>query len=153
MPTAKRGEARIEIAASPGRVFGLITDVTRMGEWSPECYRCVWLDGAAGTCVGARFRGYNRLGWYRWATTAVITAVEESRSLAFTVVHDKTGREETAWRYELAPSPTGTLLTESFEFLWCPVGSRIAELPIPRGSQVGRGIRQTLRNIKAAAEA
>jgi hypothetical protein len=153
MPTAKRGEARIEIAALPEHVFGLITDVTRMGEWSPECYRCVWLDGATGTCVGARFRGYNRLGRYRWATTAVITAVEESRSFAFTVVHDKTGREETAWRYELARSPTGTHLTESFEFLWCPVGSRIAELPIPRGSQVRRGIRQTLRNIKAAAEA
>jgi len=67
----------------------------------------------------------------------------------------------------LSPSPTqahciGKLpagqraepgLTESFEFLWCPVANRIAELPIPRGSQVSRGIRQTLRNIKAAAEA
>jgi len=153
MPTAKRGRARIDIAAAPERVFGLITDVTRMGEWSPECYRCVWLDGAAGASVGARFRGYNKLGRYRWATTAVIAAVEESRLFAFTVVHDKTGRDETAWRYQLAPSPSGTTLTESFEFLWCPVANRIAELPIPRGSQVSRGIRQTLRNIKGAAEA
>jgi uncharacterized protein YndB with AHSA1/START domain len=37
MPTAKRGHAGIDIAAPPERVFGLITDVTRMGEWSPEC--------------------------------------------------------------------------------------------------------------------
>jgi uncharacterized protein YndB with AHSA1/START domain len=153
MPTAKRGKARIDIAAPPEHVFGLITDITRMGEWSPECYRCVWFDGAAGVYVGARFRGYNKLGRYRWATTAVVTAAEESRSFAFTVVHDKTGKEETAWRYVLAPSSSGTVLTESFEFLWCPVASRVAELVIPRGSQVNRGIRQTLCNIKAAAEA
>jgi uncharacterized protein YndB with AHSA1/START domain len=153
MPTAKRGQARIDIAAPPERVFRLITDVTRMGEWSPECYRCAWLDGATGAYVGARFRGYNKLGRHKWATTAVVTAVDESRSFAFTVVHDKTGRDETVWRYQLAPSPSGTMLTESFEFVWCPVANRIAELPIPRGSQVNRGIRQTLRSIKAAAEA
>jgi len=152
-PTAKRGQAGIDIAAPAERVFGLITDVTRMGEWSPECYRCVWLDGATSAYVGARFRGYNKLGRYQWGTTAVIAAVEESRLFAFTVVHDKTGRDETAWRYQFTPSPSGTVLTESFEFLWCPVTNRIAELPIPRGSQVNRGIRQTLRNIKAAAEA
>src|SRR6266516_6236981 len=152
MPTAKRGTARIEIAAPPERVFGLITDVTRMGEWSPECYRCAWLDGATGACVGVRFRGYNRLGRFRWATTAVITTVEEGRSFAFTVVHDKTGRDETAWRYEFTPSLSGTVLTESFEFLWCPVGNRMAELLVPRGRQVNRGIRQTLGKIKAAAE-
>src|SRR5258708_35197745 len=70
MPTAKRGRARIDIAASPERVFGLITDVTRMGEWSPECYRCAWLDGASAAVPGARFRGYNRLGRYRGQTTA-----------------------------------------------------------------------------------
>jgi uncharacterized protein YndB with AHSA1/START domain len=40
MPTAKRGIARIEIAATPEQVYRLITDITRMGEWSPECYRC-----------------------------------------------------------------------------------------------------------------
>ena len=153
MPTAKRGHAGIDIAAPPERVFALITDVTRMGEWSPECYRCEWLDGATCAYVGARFRGYNKLGRYRWATTAVITAVKEGRSFAFTVVHDKTGRDETAWRYQLTPSPSGTVLTESFEFLWCPVTNRIAELPVPRGSQVSRGILQTLSNVKAAAEA
>jgi uncharacterized protein YndB with AHSA1/START domain len=153
MPTAKRGHAQVDIAASPERVFRLITDITRMGEWSPECYRCAWLDGATGARVGARFRGYNKLGRFQWATTAVITAVEDGRLLAFTIVHDKTGRDETAWRYQLAPSPSGTTLTESFEFLWCPIASRIAELPVPRGSQVNRGLRETLRAIKAAAEA
>jgi hypothetical protein len=153
MPTARRGTASIEVAALPEVVYLLVSDVTRMGEWSPECYRCTWLDEAGTAVPGARFRGYNKLGNFRWQTTAVVTGAEDGRLLAFTTVHDRTGREETAWRYELQPVPGGTLLTESFQFLWCPVASRLAELPVPRGRQVSRGIRQTLINIKAAAEA
>jgi uncharacterized protein YndB with AHSA1/START domain len=153
MPTARRGTASIEIVAAPELVYRLITDVTRMGEWSPECYRCTWLDGTDAAVRGARFRGYNKLGLYRWQTTAVITGADEGRSFAFTTIHDKTGREETAWRYDLRPSPAGTVLTESYQFLWCPVVSRLIELPVPRGRQVGRGILLTLSKIKAAAEA
>lgn len=62
MTTATTGQARIEIDASPQRVYELVSDITRMGEWSPECYRCEWLDGATTATVGARFRGHNRLG-------------------------------------------------------------------------------------------
>jgi uncharacterized protein YndB with AHSA1/START domain len=153
MPTAKRGTASIEVAAPPEVVYLLVSDVTRMGEWSPECYRCTWLGDAHTAVPGARFRGYNKLGNLRWQTMAVITGAEDGRLFAFTTVHDKTGREETAWRYDLQQAPGGTLLTESFQFLWCPVASRLAELPVPRGRQVSRGIRQTLVNIKAAAEA
>jgi len=133
-------------------VYDLIEDVTRMGEWSPECYRCEWLDGVSAAVLGARFRGYNRLGHYRWATTAVVTTADRGREFAFTVVHDKSGRDETQWRYRLEPSSSGTLLTESFEFLWCPVANRAVELFIPRGSQVDRGIRETLQRIAKAAE-
>lgn len=153
MPTAKRGTASIEIIATPELVYRLITDITRMGEWSPECYRCTWLDGTDAAVPGARFRGYNKLGRHRWQTTAVILSAEEGRSFAFTTIHDKTGRPETAWQYDLRPSPAGTVLTESYEFLWCPVISRLIELPVPRGHQVSRGILLTLGRIKAAAEA
>jgi uncharacterized protein YndB with AHSA1/START domain len=153
MATAKRGRESIEIAARPAEVYDLVTDVTRMGEWSPECYRCEWLDGATAARVGARFRGHNRLGRFRWQTTAAITAAERGREFAFTVVHDGTGREETAWRYRFEPTPGGTLLTESFEFLWCPLGNRVVELFVPRGAQVNRGIHQTLQRIADAAEA
>lgn len=153
MPTAKQGTASIEIAAPPEVVYGLITDITRMGEWSPECYRCIWLDDADAAVPGARFRGYNKLGSYRWQTTAVVSSAEDGRLFAFTTVHDKTGRQETAWRYELQATLAGTMLTESYQFLWCPVANRLIELPIPRSRQVGRGMRQTLVSIKVAAEA
>ena len=153
MPTAKCGTASIEITAPPELVYQLITDITRMGEWSPECYRCMWLDGASTALPGARFRGYNKLGRFRWQTTAVITSAEEGRSFAFTTIHDKTGRDETAWRYDLKSAAAGTVLTESYRFLWCPVINRITELPVPRGRQLSRGIHLTLSNVKAAAEA
>jgi len=33
-----RGEQTIEISATPERVYGVISDLTRMGEFSPECH-------------------------------------------------------------------------------------------------------------------
>ena len=52
-----------------------------------------------------------------------------------------------------AADASGTLLTESFEFLWCSLRSRATEMFIPRGRQVNRGIEETLTRIKRAAEA
>ncbi|MEY2406750.1 MAG: Polyketide cyclase / dehydrase and lipid transport, partial [Acidimicrobiaceae bacterium] len=39
-------EARVHIDADPEVVYGLVADVTRMGEWSPETVSAAWLDGA-----------------------------------------------------------------------------------------------------------
>jgi Polyketide cyclase / dehydrase and lipid transport len=152
MPTARGGSSSIEIAASPEVVYDLIADITRMGQWSPECYRCEWLDGAAGAAPGARFRGHNRRGPLRWKRTAVVHTAQRGREFAFVTVDAGTGREETRWRYSMAPAPSGTLLTESFEFVWCSIPNRLAEALLPRGRQVNQGIEQTLRRIKTAAE-
>ncbi len=153
MPTPQQGRFSVNIAAPPQLVYDLIADIARMGEWSPECYRCEWLDGATAAAVGARFRGYNRLGRYRWERTAIITAAEPGRELAFVTVDDRTGREETRWLYTMEPSPSGTLLSESFQFLWCSTLDRVMELLLPRGRQVERGMKETLRRLKLAAEA
>ncbi|KZS72903.1 hypothetical protein A4G30_05980 [Mycobacterium kansasii] len=134
-------------------MYDLVADVTRMGDWSPECYRCEWLDGVSTAAPGARFRGYNRLGLMRWERTAVVGTAERGREFSFTTVNDGAGREETRWRYTMEPTPSGgTLLTESFEFLWCSMVNRLAEAAIPRGRQMDRGIQETLRRIKKAAE-
>lgn len=133
-------------------MYGLITDVGRMGEWSPECYRCEWVDGAATATPGARFRGYNRLGPLKWQRTAIVTTANPGREFSFTTINDRTERQETHWRYMMRQSEAGTLLTEAFQFLWCPTWNRTTELFIPRGRQVRRGIRETLQRIKTAAE-
>ncbi len=102
--------------------------------------------------VGKRFRGYNRLGPYRWERTAVITATDRGRKFSFTTIDDRTGREQTEWHYVFEPLMPGTLVTESFQFLWCPALDRVVEAFVPRGRQVNRGIQETLRRLKQAAE-
>ena len=152
MPTARGGHSSIDIAAPPDLVYDLVADVPRMGEWSPECCRCEWLDGATAAAPGARFRGYNRRGRLRWERTAVVGTADRGREFSFTTVNDRAVREETRWRYTMEPSPSGTLLSESFQFLWCSVPSRLVEALLPRGRQVTRGIEETLRRIRRAAE-
>lgn len=67
------------IAASPDLVWSLVSDVTRMGEWSPETERGVWLKGATGPTVGARFKGENQLGKKSWATVCEVVDAEPGR--------------------------------------------------------------------------
>jgi len=151
MPTATRDEASIEIAADPAVVYELVSDVTAMGERSPECYRCEWVGDATGPAVGARFKGHNRLGLLKWSTTCEVTTAEPGKEFAFMVIDGK-GREQTRWRYRIEQRGSLTHLTESYEFLWCPLIARIAEAPLPRDRQLGRGIRQTIAAVKQAAE-
>jgi uncharacterized protein YndB with AHSA1/START domain len=152
MPTAQHGQASIEIAAPPEAVYDLIADVTRMGEWSPECYRCEWLEGATAAASGVRFRGYNNLGRYKWERTAVIDTADHGREFTFTTLDDRTGRQETQWQYTLKRTQSGTQLNERFQFLWCSLRNRATEMFMPRGRQVNRGIEETLARIKQAAE-
>jgi hypothetical protein len=37
--------------------------------------------------------------------------------------------------------------------VWCPIGNRAVEMFIPRGSQVNRGIHETLQRIAKGARA
>lgn len=151
MPTATRGSASLDIAASPAVAYDLVTDVTRIGERSPECYRAEWIDGADAAAVGARFRGSNRLGPIKWTTTCTVTVADPGREFAFSVI-DGNGREQTRWRYTIEPAGAGCRVSESYEFVWCPLVARVAELPFPRDRQLQRGIRRTLEAIRAAAE-
>ena len=44
--TRLHGSGEVLVRAAPEQVFELLCDVTRMGEWSPECFRCEWLGDA-----------------------------------------------------------------------------------------------------------
>lgn len=140
-----RGEARITIAAPAEKVWALVTDISRMGEWSPETYRTEWRDGAAGPAVGARFRGWNRHGPLRWWTTPRVTALEPGRVFEF-----DTGT--TRWRYEFSDAGEGSCeVVESFETHGLP-GFDVVLKVLRRREGLEAGARQTLERIKAVAE-
>src|SRR5437762_4702934 len=106
------GSASIHIDASPASVWSLVTDITRMGEWSPETYRAEWLDGATGPAVGARFRGYNRRPFLqRWSTRPTVRVCEPEREFTFALGIKQ--HDFVVWRYQFAPVDRGTNVIES----------------------------------------
>src|SRR2546423_1374070 len=100
------------IDAPPDSVYALVSDVTRMAQWSPETTSCRWLDGAIGPAVGARFKGSNRDRWRRWSTTCTVRAADPGRRFSFDV--DFASFPLSRWTYELAPDGDGCRVTESW---------------------------------------
>lgn len=134
----------------------MISDVTRMGEWSPACYRCEWVKGANGPEPGSRFKGYNRDRGARWWTECEITASEPGKVFEFRTVDGLfsvgyRGKEMTRWRYELEPDGLGTKVTESFELVALPPLLRPVAFVLNRQDRKA-GIRTTLERLKTAAE-
>ena len=82
------GSATTTIIAPISEVYAAVTDVTRMGEWSPECTACRWIGDASGPAVGAEFAGDNvaALGpitLKRWTTTSKVIDAEPNVSFEF----------------------------------------------------------------------
>jgi uncharacterized protein YndB with AHSA1/START domain len=140
-----KGEASVHVDAPPEKLYALVSDVTRMGEWSPETVSCEWIDGATGPAVGAKFKGRNKDGFMRWSTKPEVTAVEPGREFAF-----KTS--ETVWRYVFEPEEGGTKVTESFDVVSYPRLLSIVAPPKRREPKLINGMQTTLQRLKAAAE-
>jgi len=58
--TGLTAAAEEAVAAPPELVWDLVADVIRVGGWSPECIRAVWLGEPGQPQPGARFTGHNR---------------------------------------------------------------------------------------------
>src|SRR6478609_8884918 len=106
----------VHMDATPEAVWALVSDVTKIGRYSPETFEAEWLDGATGPAVGARFRGHvkrNGIGPVYW-TGCVVTACVPGREFAFGV--GQPGKTPlNIWGYRLEPSGDGTDVTESFQ--------------------------------------
>jgi uncharacterized protein YndB with AHSA1/START domain len=143
----------VHMAAPPEQVWALVSDVTRIGEFSPETFEAEWLDGATGPAVGAKFRGHvkrNGKGPIYWVTCTVL-ASQPGREFTFGTA----GKTEplNVWSYKLEPSGDGTDVTESFT-LANKLLLRVywAVLGWARGPTNRNGMRTTLERIKAVVE-
>lgn len=112
---ADRIEISRDIAASPEAVYAAISDVTRMGEWSEECYACKWHDGVDGPAVGAVFDGHNRHGDHEWTTQGKVVEAEPGRAFAFEC--SMMDFHFSTWGYRIEPTETGCRVTEWSEDL------------------------------------
>ena len=105
-------EASIEIHASPEAVYDLVSDLPRMGEWSPENIGGEWQGGGRGQ-VGDRYIGHNRAGELTWSAPVMVTQAERGRCFEFVVGPDD--GPYVRWTYRLEPSGTGTRVTEVWD--------------------------------------
>jgi hypothetical protein len=135
-------------------VYAALSDVRRMGEWSPECVGASLADPDAEPVVGTRFTGHNRIGRRIWTTRCTVTVADRPRCFAFDV---SSGGLVSSWRFDLVGSPDGTR-TEVIQSWWdrrYPARRRLSALTsgVPdRVAHNRRTMRLTLHRLKEALE-
>ena len=119
----------------------MVSDLPRIGEWSPECERVDWEGDVTVPVVGHHLRrtqrGRARAAHPLLAPRRVLVA-DPGREFAF--ITDEGGRESTVWRYQFEPLGDGrTRVTEGYEVRWIPTWARILDVPTepPQGAAQG----------------
>jgi uncharacterized protein YndB with AHSA1/START domain len=113
-------QARIDVAATPETIFGLVTDVTRVGQWSGECRGCEWIGGVNGAAVGARFRCQNRRGAFRWNRTSEVVEFEPPQRFVWRTMPIGIYPDSSVWTITTEPNGADTTVTLSFEIVRIP---------------------------------
>ncbi len=141
------------IAAPADVLYDMVSDVTRMGEWSPVCVEG-WWDEGEGPAVGRWFTGRNVTPERTWETKSLVEAATRGEVFSFVV-----GGDRTRWTYSFAALEGGTEVTESWEFL--PGGRASFEERFGddaprqitlREEAARQGIPETLAALKRVAE-
>ena len=152
------GEVSLHMDAPPQEVWALVSDVTRIGEFSPETFEARWTRGATGPEVGASFKGHvkrNGVGPTYWSPCQVTTCVP-GEVFEFNVGTDTT--TVNTWGYRLQPEAnadgtSGTRVTEYFRLSTAlPFRLYWALLGQLRGRTNEKGMRTTLERMKAVVE-
>lgn len=145
---------RRHIDAPATQVWSMISDITRMGEWSPESTGGKWIKGAGGPAVGAKFSGTNRNGKKKWSTIGTVVAAEPGERFAFVV--DVGPIAISQWSFDLESGETGCTVTET----WTDRRGRFARAigkpasgVADRTSHNRASMEVTLERLAAAAEA
>jgi len=146
----------ITIAASPEAVYDLVSDVTRMGEWSPVCTGGAWKDASHSTFVGT-----NENGDLKWETTCRVDVAERGAEFTFVNTGFAGDLDLVKWSYTFEPVDDGCEVTERWEVLpaypdfiegllqGTPAATYLDGVIEPTRS----GMAETLANLKAVAEA
>lgn len=149
------GSAQVRVHCPPETAWQLVGDVTRIPEWSPECFRVRLRSGRALPAHGARFRGWNRNRAAIWATTCRIDELVPQNRLSFTMV---SGGEYTRWTWTVEPDRDGgCIVTQRWEMLrdlpaYAVAFERYLMGVHDRRANLQQNIERGLARVKAALE-
>jgi uncharacterized protein YndB with AHSA1/START domain len=143
-------QAQIDINAPVAKVWALISDLSRMPQWSPQCRMMKPLGPIR---QGTRTINLNRRNYAFWPTMSTVTEVIPEKKVAFRV-----NANNTVWSYELEPTDFGTRVVESRHaengvkpLSTMSVNALFGGVPSFEQELVD-GMNQSLARIKAAAE-
>lgn len=146
-------EVARDIAATPSAVFSAITDITRMGEWSPETHKAEWNEGSDGPAIGARYTGHNRHGDKTWSIEAEIVELVENERFFFDC--NSRGFVFSKWGYSIEPIDGGCRVTEYWQDLRPESALEVSKSVSGVADRVAHnraGMEATLERLAAALE-
>lgn len=148
-------EAEIDVDAPIDVVWGVISDLREMGDYSPETVRMFISDTPS---VGSRGFNVNRRGLLWWPTTTRITQWKPPSHDGSAAVAFHVAPTNVEWSYELAPTDTGTRIVERRSAVISPsLPVRLIAEYVLGGQQAHDvelldGMQRTLDGFKAEAE-
>jgi carbon monoxide dehydrogenase subunit G len=153
MPTDSQVISRTtDIDAPAERVWALVSDLPRMGDYSPEASGGRWV-GGGGPSVGAVFRGRNAKGLRRWSTRCTVVRCVPGEEFAFEV--SAVGMVAAEWSYDLESTGYGCRVTETWTdrrgALLTQLGKVVTGVS-DRSAFTAQSIEQTLARVKDRAE-
>ena len=151
--TAELLEESIDIDATPQAVWAVVSDLKRMGEWSPQCTKMIISRGSVN--LGTRTININRRGPLIWPTTSKVVRFTPDHEIGFRITENRT-----IWSFTITPTDTGVRVTERRE---APGGSttKLSSVLVDRlfggadsfEAELKLGMAETLGKIKKVAEA
>ena len=153
----------VHMQATPDQVWALVSDVTRIGEFSPETFKAEWTEGATGPAVGARFRAHvkrnTQASWLlaktgpTYSNVSEVLVADPGKEFTFGVL---TGSSiSSTWGYKIDQATDGGCdVTEFFHLTEnLPLKIYWTFFGWARGNTNRKGMRTTLERIKAVVEA
>lgn len=145
------GRCHVTVDADLDAVWDVVRDVTRVGEWSHECVSVAWLDGATAATPGARFRGRNQQGVFRWGRVCEIVTAKPYE-LVWRTVSTAIFPDSTEWTIRLQRTASGTEIEQSFRVVRGPKLLALAYgLLLPAHRERTAALVEDLRRLGALA--
>ena len=144
-------EDSIDVDATPEKVWAVISDLKRMGEWSPQCKKMIIRGGTVG--LGTKTININRRGPLVWPTTSKVVRFTPNQELGFRVAEN-----HTIWSYTITPKDAGVTVTERREVNGST--TKVSSVLVDKlfggaesfEEELKLGMAETLGKIKRAAE-